>query len=391
MKVWKKMAVFMSAVLLAGIADPVPGRVMASASAISDTKDKIDRTEQEKDALQNELDKTQENLDELEGRRDTLEKELEYLNGQLTSVVGRLTDLEQQIRAKEQEISEAQAALDEAKKIEEWQYESMAAIVRCMYEQQEESYLSLLFAAGSLSELLNRADYIEKTVAYEQRMLKEYKENRILIEKEEARLQEERIDLNDLKAQAEAEREKVSNLISQTAGSITKYADQISDAEKKALAYEEEIRKKEEDLEYLNKKLEEEIALSRAAANASWRDISEVNFEPNDKYLLANLIYCEAGGEPYEGQVAVGSVVINRVLSSKFPDSIIGVIYQSGQFSPVASGRLELALSVNQATDSCYRAAEEAMAGITNVGNCVFFRTPIPGLTGISIGGHIFY
>lgn len=116
-----------------------------------------------------------------------------------------------------------------------------------------------------------------------------------------------------------------------------------------------------------------------------------MTFAENDRYLLANLIYCEAGGEPYAGQVAVGSVVINRVLSSKFPDTVAGVIYQNRQFSPVASGRLALALGENRATEKCYKAADEAMSGVTNVGNCVFFRTPIEGLTGISIGGHIFY
>lgn len=385
MKIWKKATVLLLAVLLAGTSVPV--RV----SATSATRDKIDKTEKEKDNLQNELDKTQDNLDHLEGQRDTLEQELAYLNGQMTEVVGKLADLEVQIKEKEQEIEDAQTALDEAKKTEEWQYTSMVAIVRCMYEQQEENYLSMLLSVGSFSELLNRADYIEKTVAYEQKMLKEYQENRMLIEREESRLQSERIDLENLLLLAEAEKQKVSGLINQTANSITKYADQISDAEKKAIAYEEEIKKKEEDLEYLKKKLAEEIALSQAAANASWRDISEVSFAEGDVYLLANLIYCEAGGEPYAGKLGVGSVVINRVLSSKFPDSIVGVIYQSGQFSPVASGRLELALASNKANDECYRAAEEAMSGATNVGNCVFFRTPIPDLTGISIGGHIFY
>ncbi len=385
MKIWKKATVLLLAVLLAGTSVPV--RV----SATSATRDKIDKTEKEKDNLQNELDKTQDNLDQLEGQRDTLEQELAYLNGQMTEVVGKLADLEVQIKEKEQEIEDAQTALDEAKKTEEWQYTSMVAIVRCMYEQQEENYLSMLLSVGSFSELLNRADYIEKTVAYEQKMLKEYQENRMLIEREESRLQSERIDLENLLLLAEAEKQKVSGLINQTANSITKYADQISDAEKKAIAYEEEIKKKEEDLEYLKKKLAEEIALSQAAANASWRDISEVSFAEGDVYLLANLIYCEAGGEPYAGKLGVGSVVINRVLSSKFPDSIVGVIYQSGQFSPVASGRLELALASNKANDECYRAAEEAMSGATNVGNCVFFRTPIPDLTGISIGGHIFY
>ena len=116
-----------------------------------------------------------------------------------------------------------------------------------------------------------------------------------------------------------------------------------------------------------------------------------MTFAEDDRRLLANLIYCEAGGEPYAGQLAVGSVVINRVLSSKFPDSVVGVIYQKRQFSPVASGRLDLALAANKATLSCYQAADEAMSGVTNVGNCVFFRTPVDGLTGISIGGHIFY
>ena len=131
--------------------------------------------------------------------------------------------------------------------------------------------------------------------------------------------------------------------------------------------------------------------MSKLAAQSSWRDISEVTFADGDRYLLANLIYCEAGGEPYEGKLAVGSVVINRVLSSVYPDTVVGVIYQNKQFSPVASGRLALALAEGRATDSCYQAADQAMSGVTNVGECVYFRTPIDGLTGINIGGHVFY
>jgi len=132
--------------------------------------------------------------------------------------------------------------------------------------------------------------------------------------------------------------------------------------------------------------------LAELAAQSSWRDISEVNFAEGDRYLLANLIYCEAGAEPYSGQVAVGSVVMNRVLSSVYPDTMVGVIYQSGQFSPVASGRLALALAEGRATASCYQAADEVMSGTTNVGNCVYFRTPIDGFTPkYTIGGHIFY
>ena len=389
MKIWKKTAFLMAAVLLAAAFKPEAGPIVASAS--SGTREEIDRTEREKNNLQDELDKTQENLDNLEDKRDSLEKELAYLNSQMNTVVANLEELDARIHEKEQAIVDTQAALDEARATEEWQYASMVTMVRLMYEQQEDSYLAALLSSGSLSELLNQADRIEKVVAYDQKMLETYVNNRILIEEQEARLQAEKTELEGLIAQAQAEKDKVSGLIEQASSSINKYASQISDAERKALAYEEEIKKKEEDLEYLKKKLAEEIAMSQAAANGTWRDISEVSFAEGDRRLLANLIYCEAGGEPYEGQVAVGSVVINRVLSSKYPDTVVGVIYQSGQFSPVASGRLDLALATDKTTDSCYRAADAAMSGISNVGNCVYFRTPVEGLTGINIGGHVFY
>lgn len=389
MKIWRKTAYILSVVLLAGILGPVPGPVAVHAS--SSTREKLNRTQKEKETLETELDKTQDNLDNLEGKRDTLEKELDYLNAQLSQVVANLEDLEGQIRDKKAEIDATMSALDEAKEKEQEQYDSMVAVTRCLYEQQEDTYLTALLTAGSFSDMLNLAERIEKVVAYDQRMLEEYRDNKILIQAHEDRLRMEKAELEELRAKAEEEKNKVSGMVSQTSSAIAKYGDQISSAEKKALEYEAQIRKKEEDLEYLKKKLAEEIALSQAAANGTWRDISEVSFAEGDRRLLANLIYCEAGGEPYAGQVAVGSVVINRVLSGKFPDTVVGVIYQSGQFSPVGSGRLDIALASDKATESCYRAADEAMAGVTNVGTCVFFRTPVEGLSGINIGGHVFY
>ena len=389
MKIWRKTAFLICVLFLAGVFEPVPG--LEAVHATASTRDKLDRTQREKENLEDELDKTQDNLDNLEDKRDTLKKELDYLNAQLSQVVANLEELEGQIRGKEAEIAETMAALEEAREKEQWQYDSMVAVTRCLYEQKEDTYLTALLTAGSFSEFLNLAEQIEKVVAYDQRMLEEYNENKILIQAHEDRLRTEKEELEELRMKAEAEKDKVSGMVNETASAITKYGNQISSAEKKALEYEAEIRKKEEDLEYLKKKLAEEIAMSQAAASGTWRDISEVSFAEGDRRLLANLIYCEAGGEPYAGQVAVGSVVINRVLSSKFPDTVVGVIYQSGQFSPVASGRLDIALASDKATESCYRAADEAMAGVTNVGTCVFFRTPIEGLSGINIGGHVFY
>ncbi len=93
----------------------------------------------------------------------------------------------------------------------------------------------------------------------------------------------------------------------------------------------------------------------------------------SERELLAALIYCEAGGESYEGQKAVGSVVMNRVYSSYFPNTISGVIYDSGQFTPVRSGRLALVLANKTYTDSCVRAANEVIAGNLTVKYWYFY------------------
>lgn len=388
MKIRNRVAVVLTITILTGtLAGETDDRMVMA----SNTREEIHRTEQEKNELEGKLDETKDDLDDLQDTHNSLKGELNNLNDKLTKVSNNLADLEQQIKIKEQEIADTQEALDEAKATEQWQYECMVIRIRNMFERNDTSYLNAIINAGSLSSMLNVADYFEKIAAYDRKMLDQYKENRKLIEEQEALLQSERAELENLKVAAEAERNKVSGLIGQTSNSITRYADQISEAEQKARDYEAEIKKKEEDLAYLKKKLAEEMAMSQAAANATWRDISEVTFAEGDRYLLANLIYCEAGGEPYEGQLAVASVVVNRVLSSVYPDSMVGVIYQNKQFSPVASGRLELALASNQATARCYQAADEAMSGVTNVGNCVYFRTPVEGLTGINIGGHVFY
>ena len=130
-------------------------------------------------------------------------------------------------------------------------------------------------------------------------------------------------------------------------------------------------------LELLSRNRQQEEAAQEAAVSGS------------DTDLLAALIYCEAGGEPYEGQVAVGAVVMNRVKSGSFPNSISEVIYQSGQFGPAITGKLDRVLAAGSATESCYQAAREALAGASPVGDALYFGD---GQNyGIQIGGHWFH
>lgn len=378
-----KIAAFMILVMLA-VSVPV-------ISEATSTQDKLDAAQQERDELEQQRQETNDKLDDLKEEQKSLKGELNALNSQLAEISAHLEELEGQIRDKQQEIEEIEAALEAAREKEIWQYECMKVHIQMMYEQGDSMYLEALLSIGSFADFLNFNEYFEQLTAYNQKLFEEYAANREYIEGEESRLLQEMAHLEELEVEAEAEKSKVSGLIGQTSRVVAQYSDQIEDAEAEARAYEEKIKEKEKDIKYLKKKIAEEKALSQAAANAAWRDISEVTFAESDKYLLANIIYCEAGGEPYAGKLAVGAVVINRVLSSKYPDTVEGVVYQKSQFSPVASGRLALALGSNKANADCYRAAEEAMAGITNVGNCLYFRTPIEGLTGINIGGHVFY
>ena len=106
--------------------------------------------------------------------------------------------------------------------------------------------------------------------------------------------------------------------------------------------------------------------------------------------LLAALIHCEARGESYEGQLAVGAVVMNRVRSAAYPNSIHGVIYASGQFSPAMSGKVNRVLESGKIYPSCIQAAEEALSGVSNVGDLTHFRRN-DGRDGIVIGNHVFH
>lgn len=133
-------------------------------------------------------------------------------------------------------------------------------------------------------------------------------------------------------------------------------------------------------------------ALEAEAAKEAQKQaiLASAGVTEEELYLLANIIYCEAGCEPYIGKVAVGSVVLNRVASDRQPDNITDVIYAKGQFSPVRNGSLQRALDRSSADESCYQAALEALAGAKPVGDKLYFRR-VNGRSGQVIGHHVFY
>ena len=159
-----------------------------------------------------------------------------------------------------------------------------------------------------------------------------------------------------------------------------------AEAEEAAKAAEEAARQAAEEAA----KAAEEAARQAAEEAAKAAVAQQMNVSQSDMDLLAAIIYCEAGSEPYVGKVAVGNVVMNRVKHPSYPNSISEVIYARGQFSPVRNGSLEKALKYNRADQSCYQAAWEALSGSAPVGDKLYFRRN-NGRSGQVIGHHVFY
>lgn len=127
--------------------------------------------------------------------------------------------------------------------------------------------------------------------------------------------------------------------------------------------------------------------------SSSSQSSSSSSYSSSDEYLLARVIYAEARGEPYTGQVAVGAVVLNRVKSSQFPNTISGVVYEPWAFTAVNDGQINL--TPNQ---TAINAARDAMNGWDPTYGCLFYYNPKTATSTwikqkevhLTIGSHVF-
>ena len=171
-------------------------------------------------------------------------------------------------------------------------------------------------------------------------------------------------------------------------GGTTRYVS--ADYVTTSLALGEGVTIEEEQAELA--RIAEEEAAKKAAQVTEVTTVQNAAVEAtvDDVTLLAAIIQCEAGNEVYEGQLAVGAVVMNRVRCGAYPNTITDVIYASGQFSPANSTKMSnLALSGNVKA-SCLQAAQEAINGNCNIGDALHFRRA-GNKDGIIIGNHVFW
>lgn len=136
-----------------------------------------------------------------------------------------------------------------------------------------------------------------------------------------------------------------------------------------------------------------ESAKALEGGNNSSASSGASNYTSSDLYLLAKTIYAEARGESYTGQVAVGAVILNRVASSKFPNTISGVVYQKHAFTAVSDGQINL-----EPDKTAMNAAQDAMNGWDPTYGCIYYYNPAVATsswifgrqTVTTIGKHVF-
>ncbi len=179
---------------------------------------------------------------------------------------------------------------------------------------------------------------------------------------------------------------------------VTKKYSEINLSLKKAISKEEETEAKQkakEKAEQSKKQAEIKKSLVEAKkVQVSTTNRKAITVSDEEIYLLATVIASEALSESYEGKLAVANVIINRLISGKWGDSISDVVYAKGQFSGSSTGRFERFEKLMN--EDCKKAAVEALAGVNNIGDFLFFRTK--GSAKLSsyskyyiLGNHCFY
>ena len=131
---------------------------------------------------------------------------------------------------------------------------------------------------------------------------------------------------------------------------------------------------------------------SGAIAGGTYTTINSAIIANASEYeVLAAMIWCESGNQSYECNLAVASVIMNRVRSGKFPNSVKEVVFAYGQFPPATGGSLENCLKYGKTTENCYKAAQAAMNGEDNTDGCLYFNTYNGTREGLRIGAMVFW
>lgn len=245
------------------------------------TKEKISNAQAEQAAAQSQLDSIQSRIDELNSKKGQSEEYLSELNQQLDDLQNRLQGLQDQYDAKQNELVQIQADLEDAKAKEEEQYEAMKLRIQYMYENSSgNGYMAMLFSSKSISELISRAEYIQKISDFDRDLMQEYEDTVDQVKEKETQVQEEQAAIVELQQQSSDQQEAIQELYAAAYQELRTYSAELDDAKSSESALVDEINSKADAINDLirqakeeeiaaQKKAEEEAAAAAAAQQAA--------------------------------------------------------------------------------------------------------------------------
>ena len=339
-------------------------------------------------------------VDSLQQSTSDLENELSNLNQDLKSIENEISSIRSQISEMSLRIEETQAELAIAKGEEEVQYAAMKARMIYMYENGSMNLFHILLESSSMADFLNRAELFSTITEYDRNALKKLEQTRESIILREEQLLAEQDTLNELQSSLNEKANDINTKISKASSELSEQNAKLEAALEAAGKAEEEARRAEEEAKSAEEALRQEVkpVAPQKPSTPSKPSDSDSPAQPDVDYtatasdieLFAALIECEAGSRDYEGMLAVASVVVNRMNHRRYPDTLRGVIFQSGQFPPAHNGLVDRVLA-RGVKDSCVQAAQDALAGKNNVGDCLSFRAASSGHEGTIIGDNVFF
>lgn len=242
----------------------------ASSVEIQEAKKKVSSLEAEKK-------KAEETLKKLEGLKSDTAAYIKRMDQELNALESELTRLEQQIQAKDAEIAQAKEDLEAARQEEESQYASMKLRIQYMYENGRTSAAESMIHSGSISELLNRAEYSSRIAEYDRRMLNEYRETKEEVNRKEQKLEEEHAGLLELQESVKAKRSSVETLLRSKETELAGYNSKIASAQGEIDRYNADIKAQEDQMRKIEAEMKRREEEARKKAEAQGKQYTVAN------------------------------------------------------------------------------------------------------------------
>lgn len=359
----------------------------------------------------------------LENKTSDLQSQLAGINQDLLKISDEISDTQMRVTIVNSEILRSEDELTISQQNEDQQYENMKSRIKYMYENGNSNMLELLFSAESMSDLLNKADFIQNISQYDRDMLSELQNIHADIENQKMALQNQQASLNNLENELQQQQAALQQKADETSTDLAQFQAQLQQIREQeaAKAAAEAAAKAQQEAAAKAQQQAQASANASASGNNTSSNTTTNNGSSNsgssnsgssnsgnnssggvinnggtsasksDLDLLAAIIQCEAY-QNYDSLLAVATVIMNRVYDSRFPNSISGVVYAAGQFEPAFSGRLEYVLNAGP-TSLSYQVAQDAINGarLAEVADCYYFLYAGTGHSGINIGGNVFF